>query len=150
MRRCLFLLLSSLILFSFLVSVYAYSVPSDTIVYVTDTGSCYHREDCTYLSSSHSMTISYAESCGYRACSRCQPDVITGEYEPSDSSNASSRSSPITSHSAIIENHSSNLAERSFLQKLSDFSQDVFAIFVSFSILIAIFRILSFILERKK
>lgn len=59
----------------------AYSVPDDTVVYVTDTGTKYHREDCSYLHSSHQMTIQQAEAAGYGPCSRCRPDRNTGEYE---------------------------------------------------------------------
>lgn len=72
------------LLLMFLVSlvapVFAYTVPTDTVVYVTDTGSKYHRAGCSYLTSSHSMTISQAESRGYEPCSRCDPDVKTGNY----------------------------------------------------------------------
>lgn len=59
---------------------FAYSVPDDTIVYVTNTGTKYHRENCSYLSSKRSMTISRAEAAGYTPCSRCDPDVLLGEY----------------------------------------------------------------------
>lgn len=63
-------------------SALAYTVPSDTVVYVTPTGSCYHREDCSYIKNScRALSISSAEGQGYRACSRCDPDVLTGQYE---------------------------------------------------------------------
>lgn len=70
--------------FAFLLLVttcYAYSVPPDTIVYVTNSGEKYHRENCSYLKSSRSMTIAQAEASGYTPCSRCSPDVLLGEYE---------------------------------------------------------------------
>lgn len=60
---------------------FAYSVPSDTVVYVTPTGECYHLYNCSYIKSSwSSMTIADAEYNGYRACSRCDPDVMVGTY----------------------------------------------------------------------
>lgn len=41
-------------------------------VYVTDTGSKYHRAGCRYLwNSSHKMKLSSAKSQGYSACSVC-------------------------------------------------------------------------------
>jgi len=44
----------------------------DTIVYVTATGSKYHRGNCSYLSSSKiPMTLSEAKAQGYAPCSRC-------------------------------------------------------------------------------
>lgn len=58
----------------------AYSVPDDTIVYVTPTGEKYHRKDCSYIGSVRSLTIAMAESAGYTPCSRCNPDILTGEY----------------------------------------------------------------------
>lgn len=59
---------------------YSYTVPSDTIVYVANTGSKYHRAGCSYLLSSRSMTIAQAERSGFEPCSRCDPDVKTGQY----------------------------------------------------------------------
>ena len=47
---------------------------SGTTVYVTDTGSKYHRYGCQYLREScHGMTLSQAKQAGYTACSRCDP-----------------------------------------------------------------------------
>lgn len=43
-------------------------------VYITDTGSKYHRSGCQYLRSSrHAISKSNAISRGYGACSRCHP-----------------------------------------------------------------------------
>lgn len=43
-------------------------------VYITDTGSKYHRGSCSYLrSSKHSISKNSAISQGYTACSRCNP-----------------------------------------------------------------------------
>lgn len=43
-------------------------------VYVTDTGSKYHRAGCSYLrSSSHPIDINKAIQSGYSPCSRCNP-----------------------------------------------------------------------------
>lgn len=43
-----------------------------TYVYVTDTGSKYHRAGCRYLwNSSHKIKLSSAKSQGYTACSVC-------------------------------------------------------------------------------
>lgn len=43
-----------------------------TTVYITDTGSKYHRAGCRYLSqSSHSISLSNAKQMGYTACSVC-------------------------------------------------------------------------------
>lgn len=43
------------------------------IVYVTDTGDKYHRSWCSYLQSSHAISLSNAKSLGYTPCSRCNP-----------------------------------------------------------------------------
>lgn len=42
-------------------------------VYVTDTGSKYHREWCSYLKSSNPITKEKAIEQGYEPCSRCNP-----------------------------------------------------------------------------
>ena len=43
-------------------------------VYITDTGECYHRGDCRYLSHSKvPITLKDAKTQGYRPCSVCDP-----------------------------------------------------------------------------
>lgn len=49
------------------------STPADIVVYVTRTGSKYHRYGCSYLKSCIETTLSSAKSSGYGACSRCNP-----------------------------------------------------------------------------
>ncbi len=50
------------------------SASGGTTVYVTDTGECYHRKGCRYLSSSRiAMKLSHAKADGYRPCSVCDP-----------------------------------------------------------------------------
>ena len=49
---------------------------SDTkteIVYITNTGSKYHRAGCSYLKSKKAITKEQAISQGYSPCSRCNP-----------------------------------------------------------------------------
>lgn len=82
----------------------ARTVPDGTVVYVTDTGECYHRKGCSYLKSSNRTTVEEAEARGYRPCSRCDPDVRTGEYVPKykfgGGSSGTVRSAPNPSSSA--------------------------------------------------
>lgn len=69
----------------------AYTVPPDTIVYVTPTGDKYHREGCTHIKgSATAMTIQDAIDAKKGACSRCNPDVLTGPYVSSGKSSGSS------------------------------------------------------------
>ncbi|MBQ8627411.1 MAG: MBL fold metallo-hydrolase [Agathobacter sp.] len=46
---------------------------TDVAVYVTKTGSKYHRYGCSYLKSCIETTLSSAKRSGYGACSRCNP-----------------------------------------------------------------------------
>lgn len=46
---------------------------NDVVVYVTRTGSKYHRYGCSYLKSCIETTLSSAKSSGCSACSRCNP-----------------------------------------------------------------------------
>ena len=47
---------------------------TDTIVYVTDTGEKYHKDDCRYLKESKtSISISEAIRQGYEPCKVCKP-----------------------------------------------------------------------------
>lgn len=43
------------------------------IVYVTNSGTKYHRSGCSYLKSKRSISLSEAKRLGYTACSRCDP-----------------------------------------------------------------------------
>lgn len=44
------------------------------MVYITDSGSKYHRQSCQYLAhSSYCVAISYAQNNGYEPCARCHP-----------------------------------------------------------------------------
>jgi len=48
--------------------------PGDEIVYITNTGECYHRGSCRYLHSSKiETTKSQAIADGYRPCKVCKP-----------------------------------------------------------------------------
>ncbi len=48
--------------------------PATVTVYVTATGTKYHRGDCSYLSSSKiPISLKEAKERGYTPCSRCQP-----------------------------------------------------------------------------
>jgi uncharacterized membrane protein YfhO len=40
-------------------------------VYVTDSGTKYHKPNCSYLKSKRAVTLSDALALGYDACSRC-------------------------------------------------------------------------------
>ena len=43
-------------------------------VFATETGECYHRSGCRYLSHSRiAMTLAHAKADGYRPCSVCDP-----------------------------------------------------------------------------
>lgn len=46
---------------------------TEQTVYVTDTGSKYHRSGCSYLKSKNAITKEKAIQQGYSACSRCNP-----------------------------------------------------------------------------
>ncbi len=43
------------------------------VVYITNTGECYHRGTCSYLKSKIETTKAKAQAIGLRACSRCRP-----------------------------------------------------------------------------
>lgn len=58
----------------------ASEMPGDTAVYVTGTGTKYHRDGCSYLESKSRTTKRAAEAAGYEPCSRCNPDVKAGTY----------------------------------------------------------------------
>lgn len=59
----------------------AFTVPTTTEVYVTDTGTKYHREGCPHLTHSrNAMSIAAAENAGYEPCSLCHSDTLTGKF----------------------------------------------------------------------
>jgi hypothetical protein len=51
-----------------------YSTPTDTVVYITDTGEKYHRGTCSYLrKSKKEISLSEAKRLGYTGCKVCVP-----------------------------------------------------------------------------
>lgn len=105
MKKKLFALLLALaLILSLSASVFAYTVPSDTVVYVTETGSCYHRWGCASLKSvAASYTVSHAVDLGYYGCSHCHASTLTGTHTPVSST--SSGSSGSTSSGPYISQH---------------------------------------------
>ena len=81
-KKAAALLLILVMILSLSVTVLAYTVPGTTVVFVTTYGEKYHRIGCPYLLSVHSLTIREAEASGYKPCSRCHPDYLTGRYVP--------------------------------------------------------------------
>lgn len=75
LSRLLCAILSLLLLSSILTPI-ALANNGDVIVYVTDTGTVYHRKGCTYLQSQRTITLSYAVSRGYTPCTRCDPAIL--------------------------------------------------------------------------
>lgn len=66
----------------------------DTIVYVTTTGTKYHRKSCGYLNRScYEITLREAVKSGYSPCSRCSPPRYNGTIENSSRSSDRSQSS---------------------------------------------------------
>lgn len=49
------------------------STSNSYTVYITDTGSKYHRSGCSYLKSKHAISKADAVAAGYTPCSRCKP-----------------------------------------------------------------------------
>lgn len=95
MKKKLFALLLALaLILSLSASVFAYTVPSDTVVYVTETGSCYHRRGCASLKSvAASYTVAYAVDLGYYGCSHCHASTLTGIHTPVSSTSSGSSGS---------------------------------------------------------
>lgn len=77
MKRILFLLLLAVLPVAMpLASVHSIASvqPTEVTVYVTKTGTKYHRSGCQYLSKSRiAMDLSEAKASGYGPCSRCSP-----------------------------------------------------------------------------
>src|ERR1019366_1138875 len=51
-------------------------------VYVTKTGKKYHSENCSYLKSKISISLSDALAKGYTACSKCNPPTSATQSQP--------------------------------------------------------------------
>lgn len=78
MKRFIVLLLTLFMFACFPAASFAEEASGDTIVYVTRTGSKYHRGSCSYLKSSIEKTLEQAIKAGYSPCSRCKPLRLSG------------------------------------------------------------------------
>lgn len=82
-RRAAVLLLMCFLLASVSpIASFATSGNGDVVVYITETGNCYHTESCGYLKSKIKTTLEEAIIEGYRRCSRCNPPIYTGDATP--------------------------------------------------------------------
>jgi len=60
-----------------IVSLMAFAASADTVVYITKTGTMYHRENCSSLRQSKiQITLGDAIKKGLTRCSRCSPPVL--------------------------------------------------------------------------
>lgn len=50
-------------------------------LYMTETGECYHREDCYFLKSKIEVTISDAKISGLRPCTKCNPPELVNYFD---------------------------------------------------------------------
>ena len=93
-------LLAAVIMLLSAVPVFSCADNSDTTVYVTRTGECYHTDSCRYLKSKIETTLGEADENGYRACSVCDPPVLDSSTRSStctaDNSNKSEATVYIT------------------------------------------------------
>ena len=84
-KNFLILFFSALLVYSIafgLVSFF-YSPNGNKIVYITDTGECYHTSGCSSLKySRHKQTLQEAVDLGYRFCNNCDPaELIPDDYD---------------------------------------------------------------------
>lgn len=95
-----FVLIFSLVTADF-IPVYAAS--GNTTVYVTNTGSKYHRYGCRYLSRScNSISLQNAVDYGYSPCSVCDPPYLT-ESNATQNTNTVQPSTPTPSQSVSVQ-----------------------------------------------
>ena len=67
----------SLLLF---VAMIAFAASADTVVYITKTGTMYHRVNCSSLQKSKiQITLGDAIKKGLTRCSRCSPPVLDSD-----------------------------------------------------------------------
>lgn len=85
----------------FFVKSESYADNEDTIVHITKTGDCYHREGCSYLKSDIPITLREANELGKTPCSRCKPVVYDDTAEVA----------------AIMEKYSSNSSKSNIIDE---------------------------------
>lgn len=114
----------------------------DTIVYITRTGECYHRAGCSSLKSKIETTLQQAVSDGYRACSKCNPPILTSEKTEKQS---------VINRSAIENsaNKQIHVQEKNTIAANNAF-KDVWAYVVSISCIWVFFEILAINIRRIK
>ena len=97
-----------MVIFTFLLSPFsAFAENGNTIVYITRTGQCYHRDHCSYLKSRIETTLSSAVASGYRACSRCKPPQL--DMTPTPNYNSSSQQNYISNSTPSYNYNSENI-----------------------------------------
>ena len=82
-------IIALLLVFVLCVPLMAYAASGDTTVYITNTGTKYHRSSCGSLwNSSNAVTLQQALNWGYGACQRCNPPTYIVVPTPSKQTSA--------------------------------------------------------------
>ena len=111
----LFLVIIAVFLLIGALQITTQAASGESTVYITSTGECYHRSGCSYLKSKIEVTLSYAVSNGYRACSRCNPPTLTDSSETDNrayrsSGKSQSESSEVTRSGSLNRSASAEVA----------------------------------------
>ena len=86
----------------------SYAASSDTTVYITKTGKCYHNSGCSSLSKSCIETTLGEASGKYSPCSKCKPPVLDN-----DSSTTTTTKSATTSKASTSAKNSTKSSTKS-------------------------------------
>lgn len=99
MKKLLVFILTAVVLTST-----AHADLEDITVYVTEFGTKYHREDCSYLENAdcRAMTLDVAVRKGYTACSRCRPNPSDDESKEPRGENGYSKVETVALWTIII------------------------------------------------
>jgi hypothetical protein len=97
--------------------VQAQTTLDSTTVYITDSGTKYHKRGCRYLSKSkYSRKLSEAKAQGYSACKVCKPSSSnksnTSSYTPSSPKKTVSNASPTSSSQCTGKTQSGTRCKR--------------------------------------
>ena len=81
----------------------AYAASGDTVVYLTKTGDCYHKDGCSYLKKSKiQTTLAEAVKKNKRPCSKCKPGSLD---------DASATTTAVTNNTTVVVNAATDAVE---------------------------------------
>ena len=128
--------------FCFAKCLIVYADNGNTIVHITNTGHCYHREGCGHLRSDIEITLHDAVvEYGYNPCEDCNPPLYDGPDEPCTPMEKPESNSGNTNSSSVASSNSTVSIRQTISNDKVDYSGYILGTIIRFVLFVIAYNI---------